>query len=75
MMSLEIQPQYLAEDEDASDNMEGNDSIGIEGDANIEDEYGEEVIGEVEFSKIKKDKIFMPIDYTKRKTKIVCTLG
>jgi hypothetical protein len=55
--------------------MEGNDSLGIEGEANIEDEYGEEVIGEGEFSKIKKEKIFMPIDYTKRKTKIVCTLG
>lgn len=55
--------------------MEGNDSLGLEEGANIEDEYGEEAIGDGEFTKIKKEKIFMPIDYTKRKTKIVCSLG
>ena len=74
-MSLEIQPQYSAEDYDGSDNMEGNDSLGLEEGANIEEEYGEEVAGDAEFSKIKKEKIFMPIDHTKRKTKIVCSLG
>ena len=75
MMSLEIQPQYLAEDDDASDNMDGAEGLGLNQDENIEEEYGEEAMGEAEFSKIKKEKIFMPIDYTKRKTKIVCTLG
>ena len=75
MMSLEIQPQYLAEDDDASDNMDGAEGLGLHQDEDIEEEYGEEAMGEAEFSKIKKEKIFMPIDYTKRKTKIVCTLG
>jgi len=74
MMSLEIQPQYLAEDDDGSEGMDGSEALGLE-DGEVGDEYGDEVLGEAEFTKIKKDKIFMPIDYTKRKTKIVCTLG
>lgn len=44
---------------------------GIEGD----EDYGEEVIEGAEFSKIKRDKVFMQIDYNRRKTKIVATLG
>jgi len=46
---------------------------GIDG----EDEYGDEIIGEgaPEFSKIKRDKVFMQIDHTRRKTKISATLG
>ncbi len=44
---------------------------GMEGD----EEYGDEVIDAAEFSKIKKDKVFMTIDYNRRKTKIVATLG
>lgn len=72
MMSLEIEPQYLAHDEDASDNGEQNESSGF---ANGE-EYGEEAMGDSsEFTKIKRDKVFMQIDYSKRKTKIVATLG
>jgi hypothetical protein len=39
-----------------------------------EEDYGDEVIN-AEFSKIKKDKVFMTIDYNRRKTKIVATLG
>ena len=30
---------------------------------------------EEEFQKIRKEHVFAEIDYTKRKTKIVCTLG
>ena len=44
---------------------------GIEG----EDEYGDEVMEGVEFSKIKRDQVFMRIDYNRRKTKIVATIG
>jgi hypothetical protein len=61
----------LAHDEDASENAEQNESSVIDG-----EEYGEEGMAEsAEFSKIKRDKVFMQIDFTKRKTKIVCTLG
>jgi len=44
---------------------------GMEGD----DEYGEEVIEGAEFSKIKRDKVFLQIDFNRRKTKIAATLG
>jgi len=41
-----------------------------------EDEYGEEMLeGNPEFSKIKRDNVFNAIDYERRKTKIVATLG
>ena len=43
--------------------------------ANMEDEYGEEAIDPSEFHRIKKEKVFENIDHTKRKAKIVCTLG
>ena len=36
-----------------------------------EDEYGEEAIDNFEFTKIKKEKVFMQIDFNRRKTKIV----
>lgn len=39
------------------------------------DEYGEEVIEGAEFSKIKRDKVFLQIDYNRRKTKICATIG
>lgn len=45
---------------------------GEEGEEGYEDE---EVEQELEFTKIKRDNIFQEIDYTKRKTKIICTLG
>lgn len=70
MMSLEIEPQYLAHDEDASENGDPQESSVIDG-----EEYGEEALGDSEFSKIKRDKVFMQIDFSKRKTKIICTLG
>ena len=44
---------------------------GIDG----EDDYGDEVIDGVEFSKIKREQVFMRIDYNRRKTKTVATLG
>jgi hypothetical protein len=44
---------------------------GIDGD----DDYGEEVIEGGEFSKIKREQVFMRIDYNRRKTKTVATLG
>lgn len=74
MMNVEIEPQYLAQDEDLSvDEGEINDSSVIDGQ---EDEYGDEVMEDgAEFSKIKREKVFVPIDYTRRKTKICCTLG
>jgi hypothetical protein len=64
----------LAQDEDLSvDEGEINDSSVIDGQ---EDEYGDEVMEDgAEFSKIKREKVFVPIDYTRRKTKICCTLG
>jgi len=74
MMNVEIEPQYLAQDEDLSvDEGEINESSVIDGQ---EDEYGDEVMDDqAEFSKIKREKVFVPIDYTRRKTKICCTLG
>lgn len=73
-MNVEIEPQYLAQDEDLSvDEGEINESSVIDGQ---EDEYGDEVMDDqAEFSKIKREKVFVPIDYTRRKTKICCTLG
>lgn len=64
----------MAQDEDLSgDEGEINESSVIDGQ---EDEYGDEVMdGSPEFCKIKREKVFVPIDYTRRKTKICCTLG
>lgn len=71
-MSLDIEPlSYLAQDEDASEVQEGNESEGYD---QMVDEYGEEA-GQHEFGKIKKEKVFGTIDFSRRKTKIVCTLG
>ena len=64
----------MAQDEDFSqDEGEINDSSVIDGQ---EDEYVDDVMDDgAEFSKIKREKVFVPIDYTRRKTKICCTLG
>lgn len=41
------------------------------------DDYGEEVEGldAPEFSKMKRDKVFISADHTRRKTKMIGTLG
>ena len=41
------------------------------------DDYGDEIAtdGAPEFSKYKRDKVFMPVESTRRKSKIVCTIG
>ena len=45
------------------------------GDEN-EDEYGQEVDPEeIEFTKIKRENVFQEIDFSKRKTKIIATIG
>ena len=74
MMSVEIEPQYLAQDDDISqEEGEVNESSALDGQ---EDEYGDEVMeGAPEFTKIKREKVFVPIDFSRRKTKITCTLG
>lgn len=73
MMSLDIEPQYLPQDEDSDQN--NNDSGLIDPEAQGEEEYGEEEVENTEFAKIKKAKVFQQIDYSKRKTKIAATLG
>ena len=75
MMSLDIEPlSYLAQDEDASEVHEGQDDSDVSGPYGLVDEYGEDE-GQPEFSKIKKEKVFGTIDFSRRKSKIVCTLG
>jgi hypothetical protein len=41
------------------------------------DEYGDEMVadGAPEFSKYKRDKVFLPVESTRRKSKICCTVG
>lgn len=41
------------------------------------DEYGDEMVndGAPEFSKYKRDKVFLPVESTRRKSKITCTIG
>jgi len=41
----------------------------------MDEEYGEEELEQSDLNKIKRSKVFQTIDYTKRKTKIACTLG
>jgi hypothetical protein len=72
-MSLDIEPQYLPQDEDSDQN--NNDSGLIDPEAQGEEDYGEEDVETAEFVKIKKSKVFQQIDYTKRKTKVAATLG
>ena len=74
MLNDQIHAQYQAVDDlDAMTNSQGNESSN-EGEG--EDEYSEEEVQEaVEFTKIKRENVFSQIDYTKRKAKIVCTLG
>ena len=75
MLNEEIQAQYPAVDDyEATSSEVANDSSG-NGDENV-DEYGEEEAEqEIEFTKTKRENVFSQIDYTKRKTKIVGTLG
>lgn len=73
MMSLDIEPQYLPQDEDSDQN--NHDSGLIDPEAQAEEDYGEEDMDSSEFSKIKKSKVFQQLDYSKRKTRIVATLG
>ena len=40
-----------------------------------DNDYEDEVVEGAKFSKIKRDKVFMQIDYNRRKTKITATLG
>ena len=49
----------------------------MEGQEGLEEEYGDEEVDPemLEFTKIKRENVFAQIDYSKRKTKIVCTLG
>eukprot|EP00355_Strombidium_rassoulzadegani_P002942 CAMPEP_0168613124 /NCGR_PEP_ID=MMETSP0449_2-20121227/3287_1 /TAXON_ID=1082188 /ORGANISM="Strombidium rassoulzadegani, Strain ras09" /LENGTH=566 /DNA_ID=CAMNT_0008653743 /DNA_START=15 /DNA_END=1715 /DNA_ORIENTATION=- len=67
--------EYLAQDDDASQDQEGNDSSVIDGENGMEDEYGDEEGAPHNSTKLKKEKVFQQIDYSKRKTKIICTLG
>lgn len=75
MLNEEIQAQYPAVDDyEATSSEQGNDSS-ANGDENV-DEYGaEEAEQEVEFTKTKRENVFNQIDFTKRKTKIIGTLG
>lgn len=45
------------------------DDMNVNGDSVMDYEEEEE------FQKIRKEHVFAEIDYTKRKTKIVCTIG
>ena len=45
------------------------DDINANGDSVMDNEEEEE------FQKVRKEHVFAEIDYTKRKTKIICTLG
>jgi hypothetical protein len=66
MLSDEIQAQYPSVDDfDATTNSQVNSSA-------QDEEYEEE---ELEFTKIRRENVFQQVDYTKRKTKIICTLG
>ena len=75
MLNEEIHAQYQAVDEiDGISQSQGGESSAIDGE--VEDEYGdEEMEYELEFTKIKRENVFAPVDYSKRKTKMVATLG
>ena len=45
------------------------DDINVNGDSCIDYEEDDE------FQKVRKEHVFAEIDYTKRKTKIICSLG
>ena len=67
MLNEEIHAQYQAVD-DLDAVSEPQSSLEGEG----EEEYEEE---EVEFTKIKRENVFQEIDFTKRKAKIIATIG
>jgi hypothetical protein len=75
MLNEEIHAQYSAVDDyDASTNSQVGESS-ANGEEN-EDEYGqEEEEQDIEFTKIKRENVFSEIDFTKRKTKIIATIG
>lgn len=75
MLNEEIHAQYSAVDDyEASTNSQVGESS-ANGEEN-EDEYGqEEDEQDIEFTKIKRENVFSEIDFTKRKTKIIATIG
>lgn len=52
---------------------EGNSSLNNESENS--QIYGEEEDQDEDFCRYRKDQIFTDIDFTKRKTKIACTIG
>ena len=92
MMSVEIEPQYLAPEDEADAEYDSVPMLASVGGINHQmmvdgvmslpgmesaDDYGEEVEGleAPEFSKMKRDKVFISADHTRRKTKMIGTLG
>ena len=72
MLNDEIQAQYRDEYDGITNSQDGRSAHG-EGN---EDDYGdEESEHEVEFTKTKRENVFEQIDFTKRKTKIIGTIG
>lgn len=57
---------------DAVTNSQGDGSSQNENEEDYGEEEGEQ---EIEFTKVKRENVFTQIDYTKRKAKIVGTLG
>ena len=72
MLNEEIHAQYQE-----LDDLEAVSHSQVDGSSNADgQEYGEEEGDqEIELTKIKRENVFSQIDFTKRKTKIVCTLG
>lgn len=75
MLNEEIQAQYPAVDDfDATTNSHVNESS-ANGEEH-EDEYGEEEGDQdIEYTKTKRENVFEQVDFTKRKTKIIGTIG
>jgi len=57
---------------DAVTNSQGDGSSQNENEEDYGEEEGEQ---EIEFTKVKRENVFTQIDYTKRKAKIIGTLG
>ena len=73
MLNEEMHAQYQAVDDlDAVTNSQGDGSSQNDQAEEYGEEEGEQ---EIEFTKIKRENVFTQIDYTKRKAKIVGTLG
>ena len=73
MLNEEMHAQYQAVDDlDAVTNSQGDGSSQNEHEEDYGEEEGEQ---EIEFTKVKRENVFTQIDYTKRKAKIVGTLG